>query len=634
TTVSNDLWEYNPATNTWAQKSPLPAIPRQFGVGITIFNRGYIGTGLDSTGNYLDDWFEYNPATNSWAMMTNFPNGGRYHMIGFGINCRGYIGTGHYGSTPAVWFNDWWEFVPPTYYFANINSVNGFTVCPGGSATLIASGGASYIWSTGSTATSIVVSPTVNTTYSVVASTNNVLGCTSTASVTVLVKPMNLSIGSIAVNCGSTSGSASVNISSGGIAPYTYLWSPTGQTTAIANGLNAAGTYTVNVTSSNGCVSTGTVTVVSINAPFTTVTGSTAICSGSSTTLTAQGANSYSWSNGISSSSIVVNPSASTTYTVTGWVGSCEDTAQVRVTIYPSPVANTSGNISLCPGETATITASGGAAPYTYLWNTGATTTSFSVSPTSTTTYSVMISIVGCKDSASLTVTALPSPTVSVSGNTILCKGDTTTLTASGGTNYSWSNSSASPAIVVSPPASTTYSVIAANSVGCKDTSGITVNVFPPPIASVSGNNNICQGFSASLTASGGINGAMYLWNTGETSSVIHPDTPGNYAVVVTLGTCTDSTSINLFVHPLPTANVSPNVTIVQGQSTELSASGGTNYYWNNSQVGQNIVVSPQAPAEYCVTVYDANNCWDTACVKVFVLSCETAGELYLPNAF
>jgi gliding motility-associated-like protein len=182
----------------------------------------------------------------------------------------------------------------------------------------------------------------------------------------------------------------------------------------------------------------------------------------------------------------------------------------------------------------------------------------------------------------------------------------------------------------VAPSVTTTYTVTSGNGV-CTDTASVKIKVLPPPHASIAGNNILCQGNAATLTASGG---GTYSWSSGQTTSVINTSTAGSYSVLVTIGSCTDVAVSNVTVNANPNASVSPDVVIVQGQSTNLSASGGTNYIWNNGMNGNTITVSPPATTKYCVTVYDANNCHDTACVTVTVEVCSSAGTLYLPNAF
>lgn len=503
-------------------------------------------------------------------------------------------------------------------------SITGNTaVCSGNAATLVASGGSSYSWSNGSSAATIIVNPTSATSYTVTAVSGN---CSSSTSVTVNVSPpMNVSMSSVAIQCGTNLGSASASVS-GGTPAYTYSWFPGGQTTATATGLAAGGAYSVTITDAAGCSRIDTINVVALNAPFTVVTGNTLLCTGDATTLSAVGGNSFSWSTGATSSSITLTPSTSASYTVVSYVGNCSDTAIVNVQVSPPPVANSSGNITVCTGTSATLTASGGG---TYSWSTGATSTSITVAPTSSTAYTFTATIGSCTDTASASVTVLPIPTPTTAAtNTLICGGDAVTLAATGGTTYSWSTGSTAASIVVSPPASTTYSVTAGNGY-CSATSTVSISVMPPPVASITGSQNICAGNAASLTATGG---GTYAWSDGSTTAMINPVNAGTYSVVVTIGSCTDTAVANVVVNPLPTATALSDVTIINGQSTQLTATGGLSYAWDNGMNGSAITVSPGATTVYCVTAFDANGCQDTACVTVTVELCQ--GALYLPNAF
>lgn len=633
-----DFWEFNPALNNWSQRANYPANPCSYAVGITISGKGYVGTGAD-TATFYDDWKEFNSTTNTWATMTSFAGGARFHMVGFGLGCRGYVGTGHVTGTgnpntgTTLWQSDWWEFAPPKVQFASISSSGGSVICPGGRDTLHALGGNTYVWSSGETTSSIVIYPNSSMMYSVIETSSGFM-CLDTAKIVINATPMILATTDVAVYCGSLDGSASVNLSSSGaqgIPPYTYLWAPTGQTTANATGLIASGNFTCTVSDASGCVSSATVSIVALGAPVPVISGNTAICFGDATTITASGGSTYVWNDGSTTASIIVSPTATTTYSVVAYVGDCHEATAATVAVYAYPVAATSGNTTICEGRPTTITATGGGtAPYTYSWNTGSSSSSISVAPTVATSYSVIVAIGTCKDTANVTIETVPSPTATITGNAILCKGDITTLTAAGGNTYLWNNNSTATAIIESPSVSTTYSVSVGNGV-CTDVSSIRVNVFQPPVAQITGNPDVCRGYFTTLTAGGG---NTYLWSGGETSTSIRTDTAGTYSVVATIGTCSDTTSVNVYVHSLPIATISPDVTIVQGRSTNLSSSGGVNYVWNNFATGSNITVAPQQTTAYCVTVYDAYNCWDTACVNVEVISCSTAGELYLPNAF
>ena len=499
------------------------------------------------------------------------------------------------------------------------------TVCGGNSTTLTASGGTNYVWSNGASTAAISVTPTGATTYSVIVSSGN---CSDTATVNLNVSPaMTVNMSSVAINCGSTNGSANAT-ASGGTGAFTYLWNPTGQTNANATGLSAGGNYTVTVSDAVGCAQTKTVNVTAFNAPVATITGNTLLCTGDSTTLNASGGTIYSWNTGATTTSITIIPSVNTTYTVIVSTGNCFDTAFAAVTVSPPPVASIASSTSICLGQSATLTASGGG---TYVWNTGATTTSIVVTPTTYSSYSITASIGSCTDTSSASVTVLPVPTANVAAtSTLICGGDITTITASGGNTYSWNNGATTTVISVSPAVTTTYTVTASNGT-CTDTATIKITVLPPPVAAITGNPNLCQGFTGTLTASGG---GTYLWSNGATTSSINPTTPGTYSVLVSVGSCTATATTNVTVNPNPTAGVSPDILIIQGQSTDLTASGGTNYVWSNGANGATITVSPQSTTNYCVTVHDANNCTDTACVKVTVELCSQAGPLYLPNAF
>ncbi|MBK7699433.1 MAG: hypothetical protein IPJ39_12225 [Saprospiraceae bacterium] len=121
--------------------------------------------------------------------------------------------------------------------------------------------------------------------------------------------------------------------------------------------------------------------------------------------------------------------------------------------------------------------ASGGTA---YVWNNGATEASITVSPTATTTYNVTVTDGnGCQASTSVTVTVHPLPIASISGDKEICTGASTTLTASGGTAYVWSNGVTEASITVSPTTTTTYNVTVTDGNGCQASTSVTVTVNP-----------------------------------------------------------------------------------------------------------------------------------------------------------
>jgi len=107
----DDLWEYDPATNAWSQKSDFGTIGRATGVAFSINGLGYVGLGATHDGSwiYLHDLWQYNPSTNSWVQKTNFPGGAGIAAIAFVIDNKAYVGT---GSSPGTSGTDFWEYTP------------------------------------------------------------------------------------------------------------------------------------------------------------------------------------------------------------------------------------------------------------------------------------------------------------------------------------------------------------------------------------------------------------------------------------------------------------------------------------------------------------------------------------------
>jgi N-acetylneuraminic acid mutarotase len=91
----DDWWEYDPGTDSWAQKASFPGGPRYHGVAFTIGNYAYAGTGRDFSGNTFSDIWRYDPVNNSWSAMAPCPGAVR-GAVAFAINGKGYIATGSY----------------------------------------------------------------------------------------------------------------------------------------------------------------------------------------------------------------------------------------------------------------------------------------------------------------------------------------------------------------------------------------------------------------------------------------------------------------------------------------------------------------------------------------------------------
>jgi hypothetical protein len=187
------------------------------------------------------------------------------------------------------------------------------------------------------------------------------------------------------------SGATSYNWSNGSSNPSVFL-TPAASTTLFLTGNNAS------------CASGTLITISVAPMPTVTVAGNYTICSGNSVTLTAGGATSYTWSNGVTTTSNVVAPGVTTAYTVTGANSiACKQSVSTYVYVGASPSLTVSGGSTICPGQAALLSASGAD---TYSWSTGALGAILGVTPFSTTSYVVVgTSFVGnCSDSKTITV--------------------------------------------------------------------------------------------------------------------------------------------------------------------------------------------------------------------------------------
>lgn len=234
-------------------------------------------------------------------------------------------------------------------------------------------------------------------------------------------------------------------------------------------------------------------------------------CLGTTFTLSASGANSYTWSNMISNSaSIVVTPSVSTCYSVTGTNSlGCQGTAVLCTTLNALPNVSVTNGLNLCSGATAVLTASGAT---NYTWLPGATTgPSLVINPTASICYTVVgAGSSTCLSQAVTCVSVMPTPTITISGPVSVCLGANATLTASGAVNYSWSIGSTSNPISVTAigPACYTVNGMAAN--GCTATANSCFTVVAPNASITISPTSACVGSSVCFTASGAIS---YTWN-------------------------------------------------------------------------------------------------------------------------
>ncbi|OYU80687.1 MAG: hypothetical protein CFE23_08165 [Flavobacterium sp. BFFFF1] len=407
--------------------------------------------------------------------------------------------------------------------------------------------------------------------------------------------------------------------------------------------------YDVLITDAGNCgtVTSNQVTLTVKQRPTIGVSTPVTVCRNTSTTLTATGGVSYTWSpsTGLSATtgaSVTATPTATTTYTVTGTnAGGCTNTNSVTVTVNQLPTIDvTPASASVCPGSSATLTASGG---ISYIWSpaTGLNTTTGATviaRPSATTTYTVTgTDSNGCVNTRTVTVSIRTLPAIGVSPTSgSICNGESQTFTASGGVSYTWSpatglNTTTGNTVIASPTSTTTYTLTGTDANGCVNTTTFTVTLKTPPTVNVSGGGAVCPGSGRTLTASGG--SVSYSWSpaTGLSAATgasvtASPTSTTTYTVTGTGSNgCTATNTVTVTVNTLPTVNISPSAaSVCAGSSVILTANGASTYVWSpatglNTTTGDTVICSTTTTRTYTVTGTDSNGCINTKTVVVTV---------------
>lgn len=390
----------------------------------------------------------------------------------------------------------------------------------------------------------------------------------------------------------------------GGIGSFLYSWSPANDLTSPNSASTMASptvttTYVLSVIDNGGCSSIPvTDTVIVTVHPLPLVVATTlddSLCPGDTAMLTVTGtASSYNWNPGnFTGSTYAVAPSANTTYTVVGTdANGCVDTSWIDIVANPQPSVDVTGTYSaICDNAVTPLTMTAtGATSYSWMPN-AANTAVVTETPVASTTYTVVgTDANGCMDSATYSVTLMPSPDLNVTGMNSTCSGvcDTMVAVVTGGTpayTYFWSPGNyTTPTIYDCNTTTTCYTVMVTDANGCTDLmTNICHIVYQPPTIAATGPPSICEGDSATLNATGS-NLASINWspsgdlNTSTGNTVIAtPTVTTTYTVVGTSSDgCTDTTSLELTVNPLPVVTYTSAVDTVCTTDAAFTLTGGS----------------------------------------------------------
>ncbi|HRG01697.1 MAG TPA: choice-of-anchor L domain-containing protein [Bacteroidia bacterium] len=524
------------------------------------------------------------------------------------------------------------------------------SICIGQNATLTASGSGPFTWSASDgsippAAGTIIISPTVTTTYTVI---SGVSTCTASAVATISIATTpSISITPAStIICTGQSTNLSVIGSSG-----PFVWTASAGTNPSATGtvtVNPSSTTTYSVLSGTGTCTASAVATVSVS-PMITVAitpSATNICIGSSTNLSATGATSYTWIPGFSTSPILsVTPTTTSSYTVIGTDGVCTNTASATVGVTSLTTTVNSNSAIYCLGVAPVSLTGGGATTYSWSPSVGLSSTSGAVvtaTPATTTIYTVTGTTNGCNSTNTISITIPPLSTLTAtSSNSIICVGNSSTLSATGANTYTWNTGATTSTNVISPSITTTYTVTGQTAAGCFAVPAIVTVTVLPTInpALVSSSPTVCLTKTVSVSTASVVPGLTYTWqptsaisgaNNNFSITALPPSTATVvYTVTISNGICVGTNTIQIQIKTPPDIkNITTlnNDTICVGGCVTFSANTTGSmpifYQWYyQSGVGTSSVgVAPEAcypsAGSFSVVATASNTCGVDTLIK------------------
>jgi gliding motility-associated-like protein len=591
---------------------------------------------------YTYNFTPVGPAAGAGGVITGMTPGTNYTVIADGGGCFSTASAAFSISaqlaTPAV---PTIASTPPTCLAAgsstisNYNAAYTYTFTPAGPS---AGGGGA------------ITGMVTGTNYTVTADDGNCPSAASAAfsNAALTPPPAVPTVSTIPPTC-SSDGIAAITNYSGTL---TYTFTPAGPAAGVGGvitGMTAGTNYTVE--SDDGSCSSGASASFSVAAqlatppvPTITTTPPSCIADGSSLISNYNAAYTYTFTPAGPSAGgggAITGMTVGTNYTVTADDGNCPSAASASFSNGALTAPPAVPTVSTLPADCssdgiAAITNYNGSLNYTFTpAGPAAGVGGVITGMTPGTNYTVEADDGSCNSGASASFTIdeqLVVPVASISGSLTYCTGGTTTLTASGGTGFTWTDaggatigSSASVDV-----AQGTYTVTVSDASGCTDDETVTVTEATDLTVTIAGTLTYCEGSNTTLTASGGTD---YTWSDGSTTAAITA-TEGTYTVTATDGGCSGTATADVTEIPVAPFSLGSDVTSCEDSLVILDAGNGySTYAWNSGENTQTI--STLSSGQYTATVTDANGCDATASVNVVFNKCVTDSfTIYIPNAF
>ena len=372
---------------------------------------------------------------------------------------------------------------------------------------------------------------------------------------------------------------------------------------------NHTGTYSVTVTTANGCLAVAT-TDVTVNAnPVANATSNGPYCEGATIALQTTAIGTYAWSGPNGFVSNEQNPTIGNATTenageytlVVSNVSGCSAQASTVVVVNATPTLTTSNDGTYCAGETISLSAISDATSFAWSGPNGYTSalqnpTIANATPNNSGTYTVVAtSANGCSVEASTNVVVYANPVASItnnSGTTVLnCTTTSILLVANGGTSYSWNGVAGNAEYTVTTAG--VYTVVVTNEGNCTDEASITITSDGNnPMVSIDGGLTYCEGSTISFTATSDVP-ATFAWEgpngfTANTASISIPNATTNnsgaYVVTATPANgCAVNSSANVVVNANPSVAISNNGPVCEGGQVTFTASSNEtlSYSWS-----------------------------------------------------
>ena len=507
------------------------------------------------------------------------------------------------------------------------------TVCPGVFLILNATGGLTYNWSNGAGQnTPFVPAPTsyVGATQSYVVNGFDVDGCANQDTVVVTVLPQPILNGGVDQSiCAGTPVILNASTTAATATPVTsFVWSNN-----VVNNTQyvptVSGPITVTATGANGCTTQDQVNITVLALPAVNAGADQTVCLGMGTSLSASGAVSYAWNNGVSQG-ITFYPTASQTYTVVGTAANgCTNNDQVIVNIQTLPQVVASSSTQVCSNAPASlnavvlnslggywITTNGLGVISPNVSNANATYTP-NVNDPSVVNFTY-IAHNACGSSAeNTTVAILAIPSVDAGADFSVCQGASATVNATGTGFLTWTTPNVANGVAFVPAATATYNVVATGANNCTNNDQLTITVLALPDVDAGMNQTVCSGESVTLTAQGA---TSYQWTGGVVNNTAFaPATTATYTVTGTGNNgCSSIDQVTVTVNATPVATIS-----VLDNTTLVATPAGMNYQWINCVSGTDVpnastaTFTAIANGSYAVIVTSAEGCSDQSACEI-----------------